>query len=124
LFDLIGKYGRFRLLISIIVLACGCLYFGFWLGDQSLSRHQLLIDTQQERLDELYLQSDQQLQQINFLKVEIEIEKQAAVHVNKQLQVEHQKNFKLQKELSFYHKMMAPELEAKGVEVDSFELTS
>jgi hypothetical protein len=114
------KYGRFRLLVALGVLVCGCFYLGYWLGDRSLSRHQLLVETQQLRLEELYRQIDRQLQQINFLKVEMEVEKQAADHVKEQVQQLHQQNFKLQKELSFFKKIMAPELEAGGMEIDSF----
>lgn len=113
------KYGRFRVLIALIALLGGCLYSGYWFGDQSLSRHRLLVETQAERLDELYRQSDQQLQQINFLKVEMEIEKQASTHVQAKLSALHQQNFKLQKELSFYQKIMAPELGAEGLQIDS-----
>lgn len=117
------RYGRFRLLIAAIVMLVGCLYCGYWFGDQSLLRHKALIETQKQRLAALYRQSDAQLQQINFLQVEIEIEKQAGIHVNGQLQLLHQDNFKLQKELSFYQKIMAPELEAGGIEIDEFVVT-
>jgi hypothetical protein len=100
-------------------LVCGCLYSGYWLGDKSLLRHQQLVDTQGERLAELYQHSDKLQQKINFLNVEIEIEKQAATHVQQQLAELHQKNFKLQSDLSFYQKIMAPELGVQGLAVDS-----
>ena len=117
------QYGRFRLFIGLVALVCGCLYSGYWLGDKSLLRHQQLVETQAERLNELYPHSDQLRQQINFLNVEIEIEKQAATHVREELGALHQKNFKLQKELSFYQKIMAPELGAQGLAVDSVTIS-
>lgn len=116
------KYGRFRLFIAIILVIAGLLIGGYRLGFQALSKHQALVSSQQQRLDEFYRKSDRQLQQIDFLKVEIEVEKQAAVYVKKQLQSLQEENFTLQKELSFYQKVMAPELEAEGVTVDSFTL--
>ncbi len=117
------EYGRFRLFVSVIVVIIGCLYSGYRLGFYTLSEHQSLVNQQQQRLDGLYKVSDQQLQQIDFLKVEIEVEKQAGQYVKGQLQLLQEENFKLQKELSFYQKVMAPELEAEGMELDSFSVS-
>ena len=123
IYHLKRKFGRFRLLGGLLFLALGCGALGYWLADKSLATDKVLFDSQQQRLDELYRLSDSQLQQINFLQVEIEVEKQAGVHVQQQLKQLHQENFKLQNQLSFYQKIMAPELKAGGIEIDQFELS-
>ena len=117
------KFGRFWLLLMLITLVVGSTMFGFWLGDKSLGEDKKMLAGQQLRLAQLYADADNQVQQINFLQVEIEIEKQAAKHVQQQLQNLHQENFKLQKALSFYQKIMAPELQAGGVAVDQLVIT-
>lgn len=117
------QYGRFKLLIALLILIVLCFCIGYWFGDKSLATDKKTIAEQQMRLDNLYAEVDRQLQQLNFLQVEVEVEKQAATHVQKQLQKQHEENFKLQKELSFYQKIMAPELEAGGVAIDKFNLT-
>ncbi|MFT5164502.1 MAG: hypothetical protein ACI9FJ_003104, partial [Alteromonadaceae bacterium] len=116
------RYGRFKLLLGWLTFITLCLYCGYWLGSTALAQHQLLAEHQQQRLDELYQVSDKQLEQINFLKVEVEVEKQAGGYVKNQLQELQQENFKLQKALSFYQKVMAPELEAEGISLDSFTI--
>lgn len=116
------QFGRFWLLIGLIMTVLSLLYIGYWFGDSALTQRQLLIAEQQQRLDELYTQTDEQLQQINFLRVEMEIERQAAEHVQQQLLQTHKDKHQLSKELSFYQKIMAPELQAGGLEIDEFSI--
>ena len=118
------QYGRLSLLVGLLCGVMALLYMGFWFGDSALNSRKLLIAQQQQRLDNLYTQTDEQLQQINFLRVELEIERQAAVHVQQQLKQLHEQNHELQKQLSFYQKIMAPELQAGGLEIDQFTITS
>lgn len=120
--ELKRRYGRFRLLLLVLLSLAVVLLSGFWLGAQSLANEQRLVREQKLRLDELYQQLDEQGRQLNFLKVEMAVDKQAAEHVKEQLQTLHQENFKLQKDLAFYQKVMAPEFEADGVEVDQFHI--
>ena len=118
------RFGRFWLLIGLLMAVFALLYTGYWFGDSALAQRQQLIAEQQQRLDELYTQTDEQLQKINFLQVEMEIERQAAEHVQQQLQQTHKDKHQLQKELSFYQKIMAPELQAGGLEIDEFTITA
>ena len=117
------QYGRFSLLIALLMSVIALLIIGFWFGDFTGGSRQLLIAQQQQRLDDLYSQTDQQLQQINFLTVELEIERQAGVYVQQQLKQLHEQNHDLQKQLAFYQKIMAPELQAGGLEIDQFTIT-
>lgn len=121
-YQLKRKYGRFRLFIGFIIVVAGALLLGYWLGFHALTRDMALLDSQQQRLEALYKQSDQQLQQIDFLGVEVEVQKQASVYVQSQMQQLQEENFKLQKDLNFYQKVMAPELEAEGMAVESFSI--
>lgn len=117
------RFGRFRLLILMGVLFAVAVFAGHYFGNRTTLQEQALLQSQQVRLDNLYTLSEQLNQQINFLKVELEIEKQAGTHVKEQLQQLHQESFKLQKELAFYQKIMAPELAADGVEIDEFHIS-
>ena len=114
------QFGRFWLLIGLLLVAFALFYSGYWFGDSALNERRLLIAEQQKRLDELYTQTDKQQQQVNFLRVEMEIERQGAEHVQRQLKQLHEENHQLQKELSFYQKIMAPELQTSGLEIDEF----
>lgn len=117
------RYGRFRLLLFFLLSFAATLYFGFWLGAETLKTERQKTQQQQQRLEQMYLQLDQQRQSVNFLQVEMEVQKQASTLLKQQLQNLHEENFQLQKDLAFYQKVMAPELEADGVEVDQFHIT-
>ena len=84
------RFGRFRLLWALVVMLSISFYCGFWIGERTLSRHHVLVETQKQRLELLYRQSDLQIQKINFLEVEMEIEKQATDHVKTQVTQLHQ----------------------------------
>ncbi len=117
------RYGRFRLLVFLFLAFIVTLSLGFWLGSETLAQTSQVLSDQQQRLDMLYRQLDEKRQALNFVKVELEVEKQASKYMKEQMQSLHQENFKLQKDLSFYQKIMAPEFEADGVEVDQFNVT-
>lgn len=113
-------YGRFWMLVVGCYMIAMLLYIGYWYGGH---HSQLKASAPlQKRLDDLYQSVEQQTQQINFLKVEVEVERQAAQYLQQQLQQLHQENYDLQKQLSFYQRIMAPELQAGGLEIDTFDL--
>lgn len=116
------KYGRFKSLLLLILVMGFMAYVGFWIGNKDSIIQQAQIDAQNERLENLYQETEKQLKQINFLAVELEIEKLASEQSQTSLARLQKKIYDMRTELTFYQKVMAPELMADGLAIDSFSI--
>ncbi len=107
---------------SIIGLVVLCLVgaFAYWLAYKQFSSikddNKNLKLSLEQREDELF-KSDQEL---NFLRVELEVEKVALQSIQNDLKTINTENAALKKELTFFQNVMAPESTAQGVMLDDF----
>jgi len=85
-----------------------------WLDQQKLAQTHALTQKLEARDKQIYKLE----QQLNFVRVELEVGKLSLQQIQKDLQTVQQENNKFKELLSFYQNVMAPELTADGVTVD------
>ncbi|WP_417691176.1 DUF6776 family protein [Pseudidiomarina sp.] len=76
----------------------------------------------EERQTTLYEQAETADYQKHMAEVELGIEQAASKQLQQELAAAQDETLALKRELSFYQKIMAPELAAEGVVIDDFEL--
>ncbi len=113
---------RFYLVLCAFVVAGGMIGFGV---------KSLMVTSEQETLtmlahsvDNLKAENDSLNRQLNILGVELEVARLANDKNQQLIQQELQSKISLRKQLSFYQKVMAPELEQEGFTIDSFNVAS
>lgn len=121
MFSHIGPFRSAMILLFGIAL---CLFSGYRFGNFYHAYQETTIDQQQLRLDELYLQQEQQLSRINTLEVELEVERLANQQTRSSLKEIEQGYYQAKKDLAFYQNVMAPEKSADGLIIDSFKLAA
>jgi len=118
------RLGRFQFLLLLIVALVVAGYVGFKAGIQVELWQQNKIAEQEQSLADLYQELDNKIRQINYLSVELEVEKNASEQVKQELLALREESFSLRKELNFYQKVVAPELVADGISVEQFQVES
>lgn len=116
---LVHRFGGWGVLA--LAIACGALA-GYWGGNwHVLSLHDE-IERKELLIEQLYERSETFDYQQHIATVELGIERAASKSLQQELLMAQDENFALRRELTFYQKIMAPELEASGVVIDSLEL--
>ncbi|MDX1706610.1 DUF6776 family protein [Pseudidiomarina sp.] len=95
---------------------------GYLLGNWHVFSLQNDVEALEHQVAELYDQTEQFDYQQHMAKVELGIEQAASKNLQQELLMAQDESFALRRELTFYQKIMAPELEANGVVIDSLEL--
>lgn len=108
-------------LLSVAFIAL-LIWLGYGLGNWRLAYLEQATEQQEQQLDDLYQQVEQLEYQQHIVRVELEIEKAANSSLQQEMAMAQDENFALRRELTFYQKIMAPELEAEGVIIESMEL--
>ena len=117
------RLGPFKFaLLAIVVFVAGGLA-GKQLANREIQSQQQQITDLQQNQEQLYLDYNQLEQRFNILNVELQVEKQTSVKAQRYLQEAQDEEYSLRRQLNFYQKMMAPELAANGVVIESIELT-
>ncbi|CAB0151654.1 hypothetical protein PSI9734_02029 [Pseudidiomarina piscicola] len=108
----------------IAAVALSALLLGYFIGG---GHHWYLsdrVDELEQRVELLYEQAETADYQKHIAEVELGIERAASEQLELDLAAGQDEILALRRELSFYQKIMAPELEAQGVVIDAFELYS
>lgn len=106
-----------------VVGAIGVLILGYGLGNLqgNLLTHKInWLDTQSKNL---YQKIERLEYQKNILQVEFEVEKSATEALQKELKKTLDEKADVARELAFYQRVMAPELDAKGVAIDTLVIS-
>ncbi|PWW13384.1 MULTISPECIES: DUF6776 family protein [Pseudidiomarina] len=117
--SLLHRFGGWLVLAVVLGLGVAA---GYWGGNWHLVQLQQQLQQQQATIAELYERTERFDYQQHIAQVELGIEQAASKGLQQELLMAQDENFALRRELAFYQKIMAPELEASGVMVDSFEL--
>ena len=117
------RIGPLAFYLGIMSLLCVSVYFSFWLGGRLADVDEKTVAQQSERLDQLYQQIEGLEYQTNVLSVELDIERSANEELQAELTELQNDNYALRRDVAFYQKIMAPELEQGGVVIESFALT-
>ncbi|RUO38043.1 hypothetical protein CWE22_11535 [Pseudidiomarina aestuarii] len=108
------------------VVIAGTLAIGALVGYLAGNWHVFVLQDQvaqlEKQVDSLYERAEVFDYQQHMASVELGIEKAATQSLQQELLSAQDENFALRRELTFYQKIMAPEMEASGVVIDSFEL--
>lgn len=109
----------YLLLIACVAIGgtCGVFVQRWYANYQTIEWQQL-----QHSLNNLKTENDELTRQLNILGVELDVARIANQHSATLLQQEFTNQLALRKELSFYQKVVAPELDQEGFTIDSFEV--
>ncbi len=115
----IGAFGFYLLVLAITALA-GVVGYGMGMVNQTM------MESEQQRLEEsvvnLRQENDVLNRNLNIMGVDLEVARLANENSQLLLREEMQEQVELRKQLQFYQKVMAPELEQEGFIIDSFNL--
>ena len=117
------RIGALGFYLGSLLLAGVSIYFAYWLGGQAAEIKEQTVAQQDQRLDQLYRQIEGLEYQTNVLSVELDIERSANEELQAELSELQNENYALRRDVAFYQKIMAPELEQGGVVIESFALT-
>lgn len=106
-------------IVVAVILGAGC---GYLLGHWHSFVQQQRIAALEAQVEQLYQRAETFDYQQHIAQVELGIEKAATESLQSELLSVQDENFALRREIAFYQKIMAPELEAGGVSIDSLEL--
>lgn len=120
--ELRQRFGRFR--FSMIVLAA--LGIAVWVGYEIGNARLGFLEQERERLHarvERTQSLNEQLEyQVNILRVERDVDRVAITNLQRELRQAHDDSAEIRRELAFFQRVMAPELDADGVTIDSLSL--
>ncbi|MDA8621845.1 hypothetical protein N9L48_04280 [Psychrosphaera sp.] len=114
--------GRFRFLMLLIFVLSLTAYISYQIGGSVNNWQKQQLVKQQSRLESLYQEIDQHVRKNNYLTVELQVEKKASKQTQEELVMLREELFQLRKELSFYQKVLAPELVADGLAIEQFDI--
>lgn len=107
------------LIIVVVVVAFGGYRFGFTSRASYVQEMAMLKQT----VANLNEENHKLTQQLNILRVELEVAQQAAKRSQGTITDGLKRERQLQEQLAFYQKVMAPELQQQGFVIDAFNVT-
>src|SRR5690554_489056 len=116
---LVHRFGGWGLLLLTLTLG---VFLGYYAGNWHVLALHEKIEQQQATIEQLYQRAETFDYQQHIATVELGIERAASKNLQHELLIAQDENFALRREITFYQKIMAPELEANGVVIDSLEL--
>ena len=116
-----GAFHFYALCGAVIAIVA---YLGFEAGNVHYDAQKQQIDTLNQSLDNLRKENETLTKNLNVLGVELEVQRLANQSTQQNLQENLVKEAQLKQELSFYQKVMAPELKEQGFSIDGFEIES
>jgi len=119
-----AKFASSAFRFYLLFIACFTIGGGAGVVGQRWYAHYKAVELQQlqHSVANLKAENDDLIKQLNILGVELEVARIANQHSGTLLQKEFDNQLALRKELSFYQKVMAPELDQEGFIIDSFEV--
>ena len=115
----LGAFKFYGVLVAVVLLA---LYLGMLFGNEYMSMQQHEIDTLKASTQNLKSDNERLTRDLNVLGVELEVQRLANQRAQEEIQQSLDKQAVLAQELSFYQKVMAPELREQGFVVDAFDV--
>lgn len=116
------RLGRFRFTLIVAAIVACCVWVGYSLGNARLGWLEQQQDRAYERIERLQKSVEQLEYENNILRVELDVERVASQRLQQDLRTALDDHAAARQELAFYQRVMAPELQADGVTIDSFTL--
>ena len=115
-------YGAFRFYALGLLILAGMAYLGFEFGNQHYQMQKQEISVLNQSLENLRGENDRLTRNLNVLGVELEVQRLANQKAQSEIEQGMERESTLKQELSFYQKVMAPELKEQGFSIDGFEV--
>ena len=115
-------YGAFRFYALCLLLLAGMAYLGFEFGNQHYQIQNQEISVLNQSLENLRGENERLTRNLNVLGVELEVQRLANQQAQSDIEQGMERESTLKQELSFYQKVMAPELKEQGFSIDGFEV--
>lgn len=112
---------------SFVVLALaliGALFLGYYGGNARVHWQNDRVAWLEQQHSNLYQRLDQLEYKNNILQVELDVERSASRSLQNELRGVLEDKASITRELAFYQRVMAPELDTNGVAVDSFVIVA
>ncbi len=109
-----------RILIAAALAFIGALFLGYYGGNPRVYWQNDRIEWLEQQHSNLYQRVDQLEYKNNILQVELDVERSASRSLQNELRGVLEDKSSITRELAFYQRVMAPELDTNGVAVDSF----
>lgn len=116
---LVHRFGGWFVIVLAIIVGVLIGYLG---GHWHTLQLQKQVNEQRDVIEQLYERAETYDYQQHIAMVELGIERAASQGLQQELLMAQDENFALRRELTFYQKIMAPEMEASGVVIDSLEV--
>ncbi|MBT1061992.1 hypothetical protein KJY73_00345 [Bowmanella sp. Y26] len=115
----LGAMRFYWLMIALLVLVG---YLGIRWGNHQYEYQARQIEALEQSLANVTAENNKLTKSLNILGVELEVERLASQQMQGSLTQSMQKQAEIRRELSFYQKVMAPEMQEQGVVVDSLDI--
>ena len=122
--ELKKHYGAFKFYAMCLGIIALVAYLGFEFGNQYYHMQKQEIATLNQSLENLGEENDKLTRNLNILGVELEVQQLANQQAQNDIELSMERESELRQELSFYQKVMAPELKEQGFMIDAFEVES
>lgn len=116
------RIGAFKFYVTLIVVLSVCAYAGYSVGVRYQANLQQEIAQLNHSVENLREENNKLIRSLNILGVDLEVSRLANENSQQLIRDEMQEQVALRKELSFYQKVMAPEMEQEGFYIDSFNV--
>ena len=116
------RVGAFKFYVTLIVVLTVCGYAGYSVGVRYQTNLQQEIAQLNHSVENLREDNNKLIRSLNILGVDLEVSRLANENSQQLIRDEMQEQVALRKELSFYQKVMAPEMEQEGFYIDSFNV--
>ncbi|MBE1301926.1 MAG: hypothetical protein GJ680_18725 [Alteromonadaceae bacterium] len=116
------RVGAFKFYVTLIVVLSVCGYAGYSVGVRYQANLQQEIAQLTHSVENLREENNKLTRSLNILGVDLEVSRLANENSQQLIRDEMQEQVALRKELSFYQKVMAPEMEQEGFYIDSFNV--
>ena len=122
--ELRQSLGRFRFSLLAIAVVAIAVWLGYEIGNARL----VFLEQERQRLnargERIQTHNEQLEYQLNILRVERDVDRVAITNLQNELRQMHEQSADIRRELAFFQRVMAPELDADGVTIDSLSVWS
>lgn len=122
LFEIKQQHGAFRFYLSVILAVVACGYAGYSISKRQLENSQREIARLEQTILNLNEENQRLTRNLNIIGVDLEVSRLANQNSRQLIQQEIEAQRDLRRELSFYQKIMSPELEQEGFVIDAFSV--
>ncbi|RUO30156.1 DUF6776 family protein [Aliidiomarina sanyensis] len=117
------EQGRFYQFLRYAGVAVVFVILGFFGGNARLNYLEQSTRLQENQRQTLHQRVDRLEYRNNILQVELDVERAANRALQNEIREALDENASIRRELAFYQRVMAPELDADGVTIDSFHIS-